>query len=508
MTQSIASEMHAKQPKVADEDSFREFCHGVVPLDARVEPWMTKVLTGDHAERVVEQHGSPVNLVNDDPFVRNIRSLNEVAVDAGIDFEVFFARKSNKCLAFVDAVRSLRCGIDTASEEELSQVLEREIESDKIICTAAIKSSRLVEKCIRSNVVIAIDNIDELLLTKQLAGLLGRRARIALRISGFDHGTTRLFSRFGIDIHNARSVVAEHLINASDSVFLEGVHFHLDGYCPYQRISAISQCIDLIDDLRTIDLKVKFLDMGGGFPMSYLDDGSQYEQFWHEHRAALLGSRSEITYRNHGLGLTNVNQQIVGKPNCYPYYQKPTKQKWLQTVLTSEKRGEGPSSSIAAAIRSRNLQLRCEPGRSVLDGCGMTIARVEFCKRHPDGYDLVGLAMNHTQCKASSDDFLVDPLVVRKIDDRLLGVKTHIATEGYLVGAYCTESELLLQRKMVFPSGIARGDLVVFPNTAGYLMHFRESRSHQFPLAMNLIAQSDESAGLQFTIDSIDTVDV
>ncbi|MEM9645345.1 MAG: Y4yA family PLP-dependent enzyme, partial [Planctomycetota bacterium] len=59
-----------------------------------------------------------------------------------------------------------------------------------------------------------------------------------------------------------------------------------------------------------------------------------------------------------------------------------------------------------------------------------------------------------------------------------------------LVGAYCTEFELLSKRVFHFPKGVCRGDLVVFPNTAGYLMHFLESRSHQMPLAKNLVVGS------------------
>ena len=59
--------------------------------------------------------------------------------------------------------------------------------------------------------------------------------------------------------------------------------------------------------------------------------------------------------------------------------------------------------------------------------------------------------------------------------------------EGYLVGAYCIERELLTWRRLRFPHGVAVGDLVVFPNTAGYLMHILESASHQIPLARNVV---------------------
>ncbi len=72
--------------------------------------------------------------------------------------------------------------------------------------------------------------------------------------------------------------------------------------------------------------------------------------------------------------------------------------------------------------------------------------------------------------------------------------------EGYLVGAYCIERELLTWRRLRFPHGVAVGDIVVFPNTAGYLMHILESASHQIPLARNLVLRR---AGEPF-LDAID----
>lgn len=67
--------------------------------------------------------------------------------------------------------------------------------------------------------------------------------------------------------------------------------------------------------------------------------------------------------------------------------------------------------------------------------------------------------------------------------------------DGYLVGAYCIERELLTWRRLSFTEGAAVGDLVAFPNTAGYFMHILESSSHQMPLARNLLLVAGEPAG-------------
>lgn len=235
--------------------------------------------------------------------------------------------------------------------------------------------------------------------------------------------------------------------------------------------------------------------------MSYLDDGAEWHRFWREHRSALLGRRPPLTFGEHGLGLHAYAGEIVGRPNLYPYFQEITGSAWLTNVLNGVMTVAGELRTAAAALRARGLQLRCEPGRSLLDGCGMTVARVEFRKRWHDGAWLIGVAMNRTQCPSTSDDFLVDPLLLRADTSRRRDRDVD-PIEGYLVGAYCIERELLTWRRLRFDSGVEVGDLVVFPNTAGYLMHILESASHQIPLARNLVLGAEGEAGL----DPIDTL--
>jgi diaminopimelate decarboxylase len=213
--------------------------------------------------------------------------------------------------------------------------------------------------------------------------------------------------------------------------------------------------------------------------MSYLESADDWDDFWAENERALTGLRGEITIDGHALRKT------------YPYHQAPVRGDWLGRILDSSLAG----GTVADELRSRGLELRVEPGRSLLDGCGMTVARVEFRKQRSDGTWLIGLAMNRTQMRSTSDDFLVDPLLIRPAD--VVGPTERI--EGYLVGAYCIERELISWRRFSFPHGVAVGDLVAFPNTAGYLMHILESASHQIPLARNLVVQGDEA-----TLDPIE----
>ncbi|WP_207395090.1 Y4yA family PLP-dependent enzyme [Bremerella alba] len=455
---------------------------------------MENILNSSEIHNWMRQHGSPLNLIRTEPLVHNIQSLNRIAQQLEIDFRVYFARKANKCLSFVDVASEAGAGIDVASLQELEQVAQRGISGRNIICTAAIKDEGLLSACVDSEATIAIDNADEL---HQLSKHLSESAPpvdIALRLSGFEFNGKRLDSRFGIDINQLDQFLRSWKDTLSrPSIRITGIHFHLDGYSAQQRVAAISQCLPVTDTLRELGHPVQFLDMGGGIPMSYLMDEAQWRSFWDELHHAVLNKRKPITFKNHGLGFLDVQGEIHGTRSCYPYFQSSVQGEWLRTVLTSN----FESSTIADAIRKRNLQLRCEPGRSVLDGCGMTVAKVVFRKQHPNGEWFVGLSMNSTQCRTSSDDFLVDPILVPEPD-----ALRSDAIEGYLVGAYCTESELISLRRFQFPQGVSIGDLIAIPNTAGYFMHFRESRSHQFPLATNAVVTS--LAPPQISIDEID----
>jgi len=345
-------------------------------------------------------------------------------------------------------------------------------------------------------VTVVVDNEDELELLAAVAAAAGAQVPIALRLAPVPAAGCHE-TRFGLPVADLLAIADRHApARDGASLQIDGVHFHLDGYDAGRRVSALGESLELADALRERGHGVRFVDMGGGIPMSYLDDAGEWQRFWDEHRAGLLGMREPLTLNGHGLGLTVHGGEIIGRPNVYPYHQELTRGAWLATILRADVPTPGATGTIAHALRARGLQLRCEPGRALVDGCGLTAARVEFRKQRRDGCWLIGLAMNRTQCRSTSDDFLVDPLLLHVEDGSRAHARRDEAIEGYLVGAYCIERELLTWRRLQFPHGVDVGDVVVFPNTAGYLMHILESASHQIPLARNLVVAADGAPAL------------
>ena len=473
-------------------EDVRRRCAGVVPLSGRLEAWQISLCrTPARLAQWLDDHGSPLNVLHPALMARGAAELEGAARASGVELRIFFARKANKAVACVDMARDLGLGVDVASECELLQTLERGVPADDVVVTAAVKPREFLEHCVTTNVTTVVDNEDELVALGRIAAKPGKRVEVALRLAPY-LGFGRPESRFGFTAGHALDITDRYCAAKNAAPFdIAGVHFHLDGYDPGDRVAGITQGLDLIDTLRARGHAPRFIDIGGGIPMRYLNHPGEWECFWTQHRAALRGHRPPLTFEGHGLGLIAHHDEILGRANVYPAYQHLTGGDWLAEILRSPLNGSASRETVADAVRRRGLELRCEPGRFLVDGCGLTAARVEFRKQRRDGTWLIGLAMNRTQCRSTADDFLVDPLLIRTdAGARSAGRETG-PIEGYLVGAYCIEREFLSWRLLSFPDGVRVGDTVVFPNTAGYLMHILESASHQIPLARNLVVGND-----------------
>ena len=274
----------------------------------------------------------------------------------------------------------------------------------------------------------------------------------------------------------------------SDCLRLVGLQFHLAGYDVEHRVSAFRQICPILRQFP----QLQHIDIGGGIPIRYLKYPAQWLKFQNEHRRALLGQREPITYLNHALGL-QIHAETNGNTlDVYPPAQSTIGSRWLDAFLNSVCYED---QTIADFLRQHDIELRCEPGRSALAGCGLTIARVVHRKYDTAGNLLIGILLNRTQFRTGYIEVMFDPILIKHSSlGRFQG------ESGFFTGSYCTESDFVYYRRFNFNLGVDLGDILVLPNTAGYLMHFLESRSHQFPLANNVNCLENNS----FELDEID----
>ncbi|RXG30007.1 Y4yA family PLP-dependent enzyme [Leeuwenhoekiella marinoflava] len=456
-------------------------------LEPLTSDWMLNIIQDTQLQKeLFEAYQSPLNIHNLPAFEENCKEYQKVLSTYGFKSKVFFARKANKFKNLINAAISSGIGVDTASFRELEQGVNLQLNPDNLISTAAIKNRKLLKLAISNRVLIVVDNEDELDQIFEISQDLNTKAKIAIRISGFEYKGNKLMSRFGFDVDAVEEMMLHYFKDSKRQQFnVEGFHFHLDGYSTGQRGEALHQTLDLLEKLNIQGFNFSFIDIGGGILMNYLKHETQWIEFQKHLKDAVLGNRNAITYNNDGLGFTIRNGTVEGKLATYPYYNKQSKGSFLKKLLGTENKSHKP---VYQRLEDLDVELRLEPGRSLLNQVGITAARVVHRKIDARGNHLIGLEMNMSQLKSSSADFLLDPFV---------GFQNPRPdaqpVEVYFTGAYCLERDVLLKRKIELPQLPEPGDTIIFVNTAGYMMHFFETEAHLFERAINLAVAENKT---------------
>ncbi len=455
--------------------------HDVVSMPGIRAPWMDALASsGDALHALLEKFGSPTHVHNPINLQKNGSLLLDVCARRGVKAAVYYARKANKCRALVREAHQSGLRIDVASLHELQDTLALGIPPEDIIVTAAAKPNSLLDLICRHRVRVVVDSSDELSLLDRVAASHGGQVPFLLRLSNFGFEGAP-YSRYGVSPEEAQSIV-EDCASRYSNLLLEGFHFHLDGYSIPERVHAVSRCLPIIDSAREHGLPVTVLDIGGGITVRYLADDLVLGRFDREVRRALLGLRSPITFRNDGLGLTVNQGSVSGKMRLYPFAGSDVKEDFVAAVLDAPLQG----STVAEHCNKRGLTLAMETGRALLDQAGMTVARVDSVKSDPLGTLIVTLEMNQTHIRAVSADFCVDP-------EFYTAAPASGVSPALLFGDTCMESDVILKRQILVPNSLARGDFVVFFNTAGYHMHLFQNMGHHAELPQNVVMCGDGS---------------
>mgnify|MGYP003673267378 FL=1 len=469
-------------------------------LTPKTSDWMHELFNEQSVVKgLVERYGSPINVHHLPSFNNNCEMYKQVFESYGLKYRIFYARKANKSRGLVKQAFASGIGVDTASFKELEQSLALGGNSENLVLTAAIKTEPQIELAIKNGVPIILDNEDECVLTQAIAKRIGQKANVGFRISGFTVNQEKLYSRFGFDVDEVVNFIASYVGDnkSFDMLDVTGLHFHLDGYSTYQRSVSLVASIQIFSKLKEKGYAMSFIDIGGGILMNYLEDEKEWNTFNEQLKKSVLEDSNDITFNNNSLGFRLEDGQLRGKLNTYPFFNEINKESFIRKVLDFVDDQSG--LSVASLLVKNGVELRIEPGRSLLDQVGMTIAKVIHRKKDAKGQWLVGLEMNMSQMMSSSADFLLDPFMLYNSE-----VEKNENVDVFFTGAYCLERDVLLKRKITLPRLPAIGEYVAFVNTAGYMMHFFETEAHLFELSSNLMftGSNEKLSFFQFIDDA------
>lgn len=450
--------------------------------------------TPDRLSEMVEALGSPLNLIAPQRLAENVAEYRAVYDGHRLSGGIFFAHKANRSSALIRELAAGECGVDVASLGELRHVLEAGFTGDRIMATGP-KDTEFLWLAARVGAVVNADSRGEL---AELAAIVTRHrlppVRVMVRLSAFDSPGVPISSRPSRFGEHARELatVLDVLDRHRDALQLLGMAYHLDTNGIDEKVLALEGCLLAMREALERGFSPTAVDIGGGFGVNYLEDRREWERYTTELGNAVLGTRSPMTWQNHGYGLRAEAGTLRGLLGLYPAHRELAGTRYLDELLGRESPSLG--RPLATLLLENLYDLHIEPGRGLVHQCGLTLARVVEVRTSPTGDVLVRLAANSRDISTEEHAVLMDPVLL----PTRAGTETPVGV--YLLGNLCLEDDFITRRKVMLPRTPVPGDLLAFVNTAGYFMDFAADHALMQPIARKVAVYRDEG-GWRWCLD-------
>jgi diaminopimelate decarboxylase len=404
--------------------------------------------------------GGPFHFLLPHRFDANLATFRTALSDAGVEGRVYYAKKANKAAVWAERAAVHQAGVDVASVGELREALGHGVRGENIVVTGPAKSDELLRLALLQGCLVAVDALDELdmLITLALTGTT-RPGRLLLR----HLPPQQPHSRFGMNPSELESAL-DRCVRAGDAVRTEGFSFHLSGYATQPRADLAAELVEWCLRARILGLQADRISIGGGFAVDY-SPAAPWNTFLAEQRP-----------EHYHAGKT------FQSGDFYPYHSPVAGADALRTMLALVP--EGGQVNLAERLKETGTLLMMEPGRALLSGAGSTVFCIQGLKER-EGYWIAtvdGTSLSLSEQWFNSE-YLPDPELVTSTG-RVRGTGVHPTCVG---GSSCLESDMVTWRKIPLPARAKVGDLLVYPNTAGYQMDSNESPFHDLPLPPKVV---------------------
>jgi diaminopimelate decarboxylase len=330
---------------------------------------------------------------------------------------IIYASKAflNQALATIFKEEGL--GLDVVSGGELSVAQSVDFPPEKVFFHGNNKTADELKLALNWGIGrIVVDNLDELELLNSLAGKMGVRQTILLRLTpGVDphthrHTTTGILdSKFGFPLATGQAETAVTKAMAASNLNLAGLHFHLGSpipdTSPYQ--IAISLVLNFAKDMATkYDFHIAELSPGGGFAVRYTVD-----------------------------------------------YQTPSIADYAEAITAKVK-------SSAHELDLIHPKLIIEPGRAIVAQAGVALYTVGSIKEIPGvrKYICVDGGMGDN-IRPALYEARYEALVANKVSDDK-------PTNVTIAGKYCESGDILARD--VSLASVSAGDIIAIPVSGAY----------------------------------------
>ncbi|NTU92806.1 MAG: diaminopimelate decarboxylase [Chlorobiaceae bacterium] len=224
---------------------------------------------------LAEQFGTPLYVISRQSLINQFRSFE--AAFAGLPHFTCYSVKANFNLSVIRTLVDEGCGCDVNSGGELFRALKAGISPDKIIMAGVGKTEQEIEYGLNSGVLLLkSESVSELKAIDRVAGRLGKKANVAIRINPNVTAETHPYittgdskEKFGIDEAELGEVFG--LFRTLPNLSLDGLDMHIGSqiFDPEYYVAATQKLLDVLDTARLLGFDIKWFDIGGGFPVTY-----------------------------------------------------------------------------------------------------------------------------------------------------------------------------------------------------------------------------------------------
>ncbi|WP_041096945.1 diaminopimelate decarboxylase [Sulfuritalea hydrogenivorans] len=237
---------------------------------------------------------------------------------------ICYAVKANSNLAILNLFARLGAGFDIVSAGELARVLAAGGSPEKIVFSGVGKSRAEMRAALEAGIhCFNVESASELDHLNEVAGSLGRRAPVSLRVNPDVDARTHPYistglksAKFGVAIADAFDIYRRAA--SLPHIAVKGIDCHIGSQLldPAPAAEAADKVLALVDRLAAAGIVLEHIDLGGGMGIQYRADepAPATTDYLAPMLAKLAGRREKLVFEpgrslvgNAGLLLTRVD---------------------------------------------------------------------------------------------------------------------------------------------------------------------------------------------------------
>jgi diaminopimelate decarboxylase len=225
--------------------------------------------------QIAEKCGTPVYIYSQNHFLNQHKSILDAFAE--VDPLVCYSVKANGNLGLLRAMALAGSGFDAVSKGEIYRALRAGADPKKIVFAGVGKQPAEIDYALEQGILMFnVESEAELEAISRVAARRKTEAPIALRINpDVDPKTHKYIStgkrenKFGIDLVRAEACAKR--IRELKNLRLIGLHIHIGSQITLadRHSEAIDKITPFIKQLQKQDFPLQFLNVGGGFGISY-----------------------------------------------------------------------------------------------------------------------------------------------------------------------------------------------------------------------------------------------